>query len=193
MKAAAALALLHGEREVTGQFWDMSEALMAMSQATRASVEAQLAEKGRSANRARGQAEGERAVVAEEVSEDAAIKRVAQTILRWLEKHGEGTYAEVRKDSVASEDRKYFDDALDRLVQAGSVEVVDDEIKLAAQVLAGFGAKSWRNRGGSPPPPTVHAPKPNEEFVVYMVFCPRARCFWRSAWRFSTFLHFFRS
>ena len=133
MKAAAALALLHGEREVTGQFWDMSEVLMAMSQATRASVEAQLAEKGRSANRARGQAEGERAVVADEVKEDAATRRVAQNILRWLGRHGEGTYAKVRKDSVASEDRKYFADALDRLVQAGSVEIVGDVIKLAAK------------------------------------------------------------
>ena len=134
MKAAAALALLHGEREVTPQFWEMSEALMAVSQATRTSVEAQLAEKDKTRNLAIGRAQGEREVVAEEVRDDAAIKRVAQTILRWLNNHGGGAYAEVRRDGCAGRDRKkYFDAALERLVEAGSVVVDDDdEIKLAA-------------------------------------------------------------
>ena len=133
MKAAAALALLHKEREVPPEFWEMSGVLMEKSQATRASVEAQLAEKGRVVNRARGRAEGERAVVAEEVKDEAAVKRVAQGILRWLNRHGEGTYAKVRKDGCAGRDRDHFGPALDWLVDAGSVVVVDDMIKLAAK------------------------------------------------------------
>lgn len=52
--------------------------------------------------------------------------------LRWLNKHGGGACAEVRRDGCAGRDRKlYFDAALDRLVEAGSVVVVDDGIKLA--------------------------------------------------------------
>ncbi len=132
MKAAAGLALLHGERETTPQFWEMSEVLMAVSQATRASVEAQLAEKDRTANRARGIAEGERSVVADEVRDDAAIERVARNVLRWLSENGDHTRDQVRKGCVAGRDKKYFDAALDRLVEAGSVEVVNGEIKLAA-------------------------------------------------------------
>jgi len=105
---------------------------MAMSQATRAGVETRLAEKERTANRARGRAEGERAVVAEEVRDDAAIKRVARGMVRGLESHGEGTYSEIRK-RVAGRDRKYLDAALERLEEAGSVEIVDNVIKLAAK------------------------------------------------------------
>jgi hypothetical protein len=105
----------------------MSGALMAMSQATRAGVETRLAEKERTANRARGRAEGERAVVAEEVRDDAAIKRVARGMVRGLERHGEGTYSEIRK-RVAGRDA-----ALERLEEAGSVEIVDNVIKLAAK------------------------------------------------------------
>jgi hypothetical protein len=134
MKAATALALLHGERDDTkGQFWDMSQVLMAKSQATRASVEAHLAEQKLADAKAQGWAQGVREVVAEEVHDDAAIKRVAQGIVRFLNKHGgNGTYGEVRREGCAGRDRKkYFDAALDRLVEAGSIIVVDDEIKLA--------------------------------------------------------------
>lgn len=133
MKAAAALALLHGEREVTPAFWDMSGVLMQMSQTTRASVEAQLAAKDTSRNRARGRAEGERSVVAEEVREEAAIKRVARNVTRWVTVNGEHTRDQVRKGCVASRDRDYFDPAIERLVQAGSVEVVENMIKLVAK------------------------------------------------------------
>lgn len=130
MKAAAALAFLHGHRCVTPEFWDVSAVLMEMSQATRASVEAGLAEKERKANRARGKAEGERSVVADEVKEEAAIRRVAKGIVRWLTKNGTATYALVRKQACASRDRDYFDPALEVLKTAGTVEVVNDEIKL---------------------------------------------------------------
>ena len=134
VKAAAALALLHGERDdANGRFWDMSAVLMAKSQATRASVEAQLAEKDRATNLARGRAEGERAVVVEEVRDEAEIKKVCQGIVRWLTKHGSGTYAKVRKDGCASKKRDdYFDPALDRLEKSGTVVVIEGEIKLAA-------------------------------------------------------------
>jgi hypothetical protein len=40
----AALAPLHNCREVTSQFWEMSEVVMAVSQATRRGVEAELGE-----------------------------------------------------------------------------------------------------------------------------------------------------
>jgi hypothetical protein len=132
MKAAAALALLHGERSVTTDMWDMSAVLMAMSQATRAGVEAQLSEKEEVVNRARGRAEGVRSVVADEVREDEAVKRVARGVVRWLGKNGSATQGMVKKQACASRDRRYFHPALDRLVEAGTVVVIGDEVKLGA-------------------------------------------------------------
>ena len=56
-------------------------------------------------------------------------------VLRWLNNHGgNGTCGDVRREGCAGRDRKkYFGAALDRLVEAGSVVVVDDEIKLAVK------------------------------------------------------------
>jgi hypothetical protein len=54
---AAGLALLHNERKITDLYWELSETVMKVSQATRARVEGHLAEQGDKANRARGRAE----------------------------------------------------------------------------------------------------------------------------------------
>jgi hypothetical protein len=127
IKVAAALTLLHGKREITPQFWDLSGQVMAVSQATRASVERHLSDQIDKTNRARGQAEGIRSVVAEEVREDATIKRVSQNMLRVLEKlDGSASRSDVRR-AIARRDSPYFDDALDALVTVGMVEVVDSE------------------------------------------------------------------
>jgi hypothetical protein len=123
IKVAVALALLHNCREVTQQFWEMSEVVMAVSQQTRRGVEAELAERTEQRNRARGRAEGVRAVEADTVREDAAVKRVAQTILRRVEKLGGSGGRSAVREGVAHRDRPCFDAALDRLMDAGQVDV----------------------------------------------------------------------
>jgi hypothetical protein len=124
IKVAAALALLHGQREVTDEFWDMSEMVMKVSQATRAGVERHLAEQNEKVNRARGRAEGVRAVEAENVREDASVKRVGQNIVHVLEKldGGSGKRSDIRR-KIKADIRDLFDYALDALVTAGLVEV----------------------------------------------------------------------
>jgi hypothetical protein len=128
IKVAAALALLHNEREITSLMWDLSGVVMEVSQATRAGIEKHLAEQGDKANRARGRAEGVRAVVSEEVREDATVKRVGRRIVHVLEKlGGKATRSDVR-NKIASRDREdYFDDALDAQIAAGTVETIDVE------------------------------------------------------------------
>ena len=123
IKVALALALLHNCREVTQQFWEMSEVVMAVSQETRRGVEAELAERTEQRNRARGRAEGVRAVEADTVREDATVKRVAQAIVRKLEKLGGSGGRSAVREGVAHRDRPCFDAALDRLIDAGQVDV----------------------------------------------------------------------
>jgi len=97
--------------------------VMAVSQATRRGVESELARRNEQQNKARGQAEGIRAVAAEEIREDAAAKRVAQVILRQLEKLGGSGSRSAVREAVAHRDRPYFDFAVERLEAAGQVEV----------------------------------------------------------------------
>lgn len=123
IKVAIALALLHDCRKVTTQFWEMSEEVMAVSQATRRGVQAELAQRTEQLNRARGRAEGIRAVEADTIREDEAIKRVTQAILRALRKLGGSAAKSAVYEKVAHRDRSFFDAALDQLVCAGQVDV----------------------------------------------------------------------
>ena len=99
IKVAAALALLHNGREVTDLTWDLSGAVMDVSQQTREGIERHLAEQGDKANRARGRAEGIRSVVSEETREEAIIARVSRNILRHLDSDkfkGEANWSDIR-------------------------------------------------------------------------------------------------
>ena len=125
IKTAIALALLHGKPwdQVTDQIWDLSKVVMEVSQHTRDRVEAHLAAKTTQEDKHRGTREGIRGVAADDVKTDAAIKRVASGILRYLGNHGQTARSVVRK-GAASRDRDYFEDALERLIASGQVQLV---------------------------------------------------------------------
>ena len=124
MKVAAALALLHNEREVSEQFWDLSGVVMETSLKTRATVEKYLADQNDKTNRARRRADGIRSIEAENVREAALVKKVSQSIVHVLEElDGSGSWGVVRKKLYA-QFRDLFADAVDALVAAGVVEVV---------------------------------------------------------------------
>jgi hypothetical protein len=128
IKVAVGLAFLHQEREVTDEFWEMSGVVMEVSSETRRGVEAGLAERAEKQNRARGRAEGVRAVEADTVREEEAIKRVGKTILRRLDKQRGSASRSAVREAVAFRDREpYFDPALDMLLSDGRVEVVPGE------------------------------------------------------------------
>ncbi|NDV08113.1 DUF3987 domain-containing protein [Rhodococcus sp. IEGM 248] len=134
IKVAVALALLHSCRTVTSEFWAMSKDVMSVSQATRADVEKHLADRVDRDNRARGRADGVRAVEADGVREDAETTRAAKAVRHKLEKlGGEGTPGEVKR-GLHSRYRVHFEGALDRLVGAGAVKVSEGVIKLTSSV-----------------------------------------------------------
>jgi hypothetical protein len=124
MKVAAALALLHNEREVSEQFWDLSGVVMETSLKTRTTVERYLADQNDKTNRARGRADGIRSIEAENVREAALVKKVSQSIVHVLEElDGSGSWSVVRK-KLWVQFRDLFDEAIDALVAVGAVEVV---------------------------------------------------------------------
>lgn len=128
IKVATALALLHNERNVTAEFWAMSGVVMEVSSDTRRGVEAALVDRDDKRNRARGRAEGVRAVEADSVREEEAIKRVAQAILRRLVKLGGSANRSAVREGVAHRDRDpYFDAALDKLLAEQQVEISPGE------------------------------------------------------------------
>lgn len=123
IKVAAALTLLDGRRAVTSDDWSRSARVMAVSQMTRASVERHLEAAATKAHEAQGRAEGLRAVASEDVQSEAAVRRVSQWIARKL-RTGETIRRNALRRDAVSRDRKYFDEALGRLVDAGAAEIV---------------------------------------------------------------------
>lgn len=122
LKAAAALALAERRLEVTDEDWRLADLIMRKSAATRAGVVDTLRAKATESNHARAQAEASRAVLVEETVLDAAVKRVCKTVVRRLAKEGDWTPSADLRRAVASQHRRYFEDAMTRLVDAGQVE-----------------------------------------------------------------------
>lgn len=120
LKIAAALALLQRRNDITDDDWTLAGTVMRVSDTTRTNVANTVADKRDRANTARGRAEGQRAVIAAEIQADAAAARVARNLMRKLTAAWTPS-AQLRR-TLASRDRKHFDDALDRLLHAGLIE-----------------------------------------------------------------------
>lgn len=125
LKVAAALALLDGRADVTDDDWTLAGHVMARSNETRDAVLAHLARRTSAQNRRRGEQEAERAVTVAEHLADTAAQRVAGVVRRALARRDEWVSSSDVRRAVASPDRGYFDEAVDRLVDAGVVEVDD--------------------------------------------------------------------
>jgi hypothetical protein len=123
IKVAAALALVHLERKVSLKMWELSGQVMAASRATRSGIEEHLAQQQARVNTARGKAEGARASAAESVKDEMACKRICQNVLRLLDQREPQNWSDLRRH-IARRDRRLFDDAVDTLVAAGTVEIL---------------------------------------------------------------------
>lgn len=123
LKIAAGLALLQRRNDITDDDWALAGTVMRVSDTTRTNVANTVATKRSDINTARGRAEGQRAIVAAEVQADAATARVARNLMRKLGRDWTPS-AQLRR-TLASRDRKHFDDALERLLQAGLIEQED--------------------------------------------------------------------
>lgn len=121
-KVAFAFGVLDGRVEISEEDWQLAGHLMALSDATRGGVLDVLAREVAKKNTARGHAEASRAVLVDNAREEAAIKRVAQHVLRLLDRHdGWVRHSELRRE-IRSTDRVRFDEALVSLVHGGQVE-----------------------------------------------------------------------
>lgn len=127
LKVAAALALFAGRKNVTLEDWALSDTVMKVSQRTRDGIVSYLSSKARQNNVAKGEAEGQRAVlVADRVAEESA-KRVGRRVMSLVRRGPEGmARSEVRR-LLAHRDRQYFEDALERLFDAGQLLVETGE------------------------------------------------------------------
>lgn len=123
LKAAAALALLDERQGVNEQDWELAGQIMTVSDATRASVVEYLAGKSREANRAKGEAEGSRAVLVADRVAEANAKRVARKVVGHLSARGGEMGRRDLRVKIAHRDRPYFDDAVERLQEAGIATV----------------------------------------------------------------------
>jgi hypothetical protein len=95
--------------------------VLAHSDKTRTHVVDTLARRAAQKNRARAHFEAARAVVVADTLEDAAVKRVARSVVRILGQ-GEGwmSHKDLRT-RLASRDRAHFDVVVERLVAVGQV------------------------------------------------------------------------
>ena len=126
LKTAMALTLLGGRRVMTDDDWRLSGTVMAVSDATRSSVVARLAQQAEVRTVALGRADGIRADAAGQSADELAARRVANRLLAKVVTAGEITRSDAR-NAIARRDRIHFDAALDRLVAAGQVKAFDTE------------------------------------------------------------------
>ncbi|HJC29574.1 MAG TPA: hypothetical protein H9759_09300 [Candidatus Dietzia intestinipullorum] len=129
LKIAAGLMWLNGRRDgVTDEDWELAGVVKAVSDRTRAEAQEVLAKNARQESIQRGRAAGHRSVAAREVTEEDDIKRAAQRITGYLErKGGTATRSLIRKDGLRPDIKPLIDDALARLVDAGTVTVTEGD------------------------------------------------------------------
>jgi len=127
LKVGAALALLDGRAEVAEQDWTLAGTVLDMSDRTRGRVVDTLRRTGADANRRRGEAEGERAVVVANKVEDDTIQRVSRSLTRKLGKTPAGMRGAELRRSLEGRVRGHFDTAIERLIEAGQVTATSIE------------------------------------------------------------------
>lgn len=123
LKVAAALTILDGRPDVTGEDWTLAGTVMGMSAATRGQCLNAASERARRANVARAHAAEERAVVQDRLRHERAVGFVRKKLTR---SGGSCTRRDLSQ-GTKSELRPHLDDALDELVDAGEIvaETID--------------------------------------------------------------------
>ena len=126
LKAAQLLAFLEGRRVMTPYDWQRSAVLMAVSDRTRKAAQQAVTLQRDGRAQAAGRYDAIRSESAAEVTQDAATKRVAKVIRRHAAAAGsEGIAKGALRKKVTSRDREHFDEALDRAVEVGDVEIAE--------------------------------------------------------------------
>lgn len=127
LKWAAALGFLNGHIGVTEEDWALAGVLMAVSNRTRDEITSALRDAAETANHGKGVAEAKRAIVSDQMREEAALTRVCAQILRRAGRaDGDGwvTGGGVTQ-AVTKEMRGHIGPALERLRAEGKIEYED--------------------------------------------------------------------
>jgi hypothetical protein len=122
LKAAAGLALLHGQSEVYDEDWDLAGELIRVSDSVQSHVEDVLREKAAADNRAKGHSEGIRAAIAGDTAHKAAIVRISKKVIGYIPINGDWISSAKLKNQVAARDRDMLPEVLRDLVELGRVE-----------------------------------------------------------------------
>jgi hypothetical protein len=122
LKIAVGFMWMNGRTDkVSEEDWTLAGTVLAVSNATRAGVQAALRSNKTKAAEARGRHDAEREVVKEDVLRDKKIAQIVDRIREKLRvKNGQAKAALKRQFGP---DKSYFDDALARLVRVGDVEL----------------------------------------------------------------------
>ncbi|MBB4853761.1 hypothetical protein HNP40_001141 [Mycobacteroides chelonae] len=117
-KVAALLAILHHRSVVSELDWGLSEAVMAVSDATRDWItsEAKKAQRAKVRDRAMSRAVGEQFI------SDHKLDRAKKAVLRWLERDGAMARHNLRR-RLKADLREHFDPALAELIAEGQIHV----------------------------------------------------------------------
>lgn len=132
LKIAGVLAILEGRTGITSDDWHAARYIINRSTAQRDAVKAELRRAQDEANEARGRSEARRAVIVDDSREEAAVKRVAKRILDVLPPDGSWTSSSALRKKITTNDRGYFETALQRLVDAGQIDA--EEVEYRGQV-----------------------------------------------------------
>jgi hypothetical protein len=118
--------LLAGHFGITEEDWQLAGILMGVSDLGRQVCIDAVAAKNSEANQARAEAEAARAVIVEDRTTEAAIKRACGVIMRKLRKAGDWVpRADLR--SHLGRERHHFEAAIERLLDVGQIETREGE------------------------------------------------------------------
>lgn len=127
LKVAHALAFLDRRPVIDQEDWELAGTVMAVSDLTRTRVQARLSEASRQADDVRARRDARRQAITDETVADEATKRVAKTLGKRLREAPAGLPRSHARRGLTSRDRGLFEDALQRLIDAGQVGVSETE------------------------------------------------------------------
>ena len=126
LKLAAALMALECRYDaVTHHDWDRAGAVMAVSDATRQSIQELHRSEADRQNASRGKMEGIRASVAEETKHDRDVARVTSNVVKKLKANDDVMTRSALRNSFHPRDRDMFDFVENSLVESGRIKISD--------------------------------------------------------------------
>lgn len=120
-KVAAALGLLNGHARITLDDWDLAGVVMTVSHETRAAVEQILRDEEALRSRAKRESAADEAVFIDGEKDRALLAKVCQRLTGKLDTD-EWVNRSILYRSLRPAHRQIFDEAMDRLIDTGSVE-----------------------------------------------------------------------